>query len=218
MPSLNMNSGSAPAAPSSGNLLLYSTDGVTLLASNSTPKVYQLAKYQIDRQTVGASGLITFSNIPQTPFRHLMIEGLARATTVAAQDFLGLRFGTGGGAVDTGNNYGQSYISCINTTRAGSSSAAVSSAPASLEDFAGSNVLAFTPVCAFIGDYTGAYYKYVCGIPAHSLGTPSAATTVLGISGGSWRNTGAITSIQAGGANGWTALAIGSYLNLYGII
>ena len=215
--SLILNTAALPSTVSAGKVALSTPDGVSLAIANPSFRG-ALSPNLISTCTVsGSPSLMLFTGIPQSGFNHLLLRGILRGTDASACVTSNFRFASPGYLPDAGANYGYSYMSCTNTTLDGGAGVAQVWADGPAIDSGNSTANAFTPVEIFIGNYLGPCYKYMSSLPSICVGAVSLATTVCYLLQSSWRNVGPIATIQIGEGAAYSNLAVGSYLELYGI-
>ena len=182
--------------------------GVTYTTSSAATYV------PIATQTLGSdSNYITFSSIAGT-YTDLIVVVNGKSTTTGAASDCYVRLATGGGAVDTGNNYsttrlqgdGFSPYSSMTTSQSLAQAGGVPAGTAGAND-RGTNIYHFM-------NYANATsYKTFLSRGNSTASNQSYGSASLDIS--FWANTGAITSIQFI-TNG--NYASGSVFTLYGIL
>lgn len=190
-----------------GSITTNKIDYPSMLAGYGDFGAMQRIAYQV---ADGSSAFITFNNVPQT-FQDLFLVTFSRSGTTGTTTDIYLRFATGGGAVDSGNNY--------STTRLyGQGSSALS-------DRFISSTLIYGAMIPATSATAGVFASSTLHIPNYT--SASANKTVLArgacdLNGsgftafqvGLWRNTGAITSVQLL-TN--ASFAAGSTFALYGV-
>jgi hypothetical protein len=166
--------------------------------------------YSIATATVDSSpdSYIQFDNIP-TDYTHLQIRGIIRAHSSGPMHTY-FRFATGNGSIDTGSNY--------NSHLYGGSG----DATPFTENYANSTTIEGPPVTSTGNHWAGVVADILDYQNTNKFktlrsygGFPQSAGGYLFFTGGTWRNTGAITSIRflINGAD----VAEYSQLALYGI-
>lgn len=169
----------------------------------------------LGEQVLAGAGSFTWATIPQI-YRNLKIIANLRATKVANSDFVMMRFGTGGGAVDAGANYNNGQMKNVNTTYTGSSNINQAFAYCGIASAASATAGASTSLEITIANYRSAFFKSLVTMTTLSMGVNTAATTELSVTSAIWKNIGAIDQILL---YDYTAsgFEIGSYAELYGI-
>jgi hypothetical protein len=158
----------------------------------------------------GGSATISFVNIPQT-YQDLFIVVQSRSGTTSTYTDLYARFGTGGGAVDSGNNY--------STTRLLGDGGSASSDRFPNTSLIYCNIISASSTAS--GIFASSYihilnYRNSTGFKNMLVrgASDSNGTGYATLQNGLWRNTGAITSIDLL-TN--ASFAPGSTFTLYGI-
>lgn len=199
-----------------------------VLATGTTPDAYLWGMPKqasaaavvevIQTITLAAPGLITFTNIPQT-YNHLKVSGRIRLATAATFTWVGVRFGTGGGALDTSSNYGFIFLQYGGGSLSGGNSNGVNQAQALgfYVDGASAHASAFTAVEITVPGYRDSVYKQLACNYFPAIGSIVSAGMGAGMGGGFWANTGSITSMSFAGWGNIDNLETGSYLTLYGV-
>jgi len=153
---------------------------------------------------------VSFSGIPAT-YEHLQLRGGLKTVHTGGQADFTMNLATGGGAVDTGNNY--SYHGMYGS---GAGAAALSAASGRLKFYTASTTAA--------NDATN-YGGFVIDILDYANANKN--TTLQGLVGlndaygwvaldsGLWDNTGAVTTVQIAGSYG--DIVRGSEFTLYGL-
>lgn len=146
-------------------------------------------------------------------FNHLQIVLTARCDDAATNEFVDVRFNN-----DSGANY--DFVICYTTGGSApvNSPALVAQSSVQLGRMAGSTATAgrFGGLTAWIPNYAGTTADKVIMAKWHTTISTAAAGVLIGDSGGTWRNTAAITRITVlddGGGN----FVAGSAFYLYGI-
>ena len=167
----------------------------------------------IATQTLGSdSNYITFSSIANT-YTDLIVVVNGKSTTTGAASDCYVRLATGGGSVDTGNNYSTTRVqgdgfnpfSSRTTNQSLAQAGGVPAATAGAND-RGANIF------QFMNYANTSIYKTFITRGNSTASNQSYGSASLDVS--LWRNTGAITSIQFI-TNG--NFATGSTFTLYGI-
>lgn len=159
----------------------------------------------------GTSATISFTSIPQT-YQDLFLVVQSRSGTASTYTDIYARFGTGGGAVDSGNNYSTTRLlsdggGSVSTDRFSNSSLIYCNIiPAS-----STTVGVFATSLMHVPNYknTTSFKTMLIRSASDANGTGYSTLQV-----GTWRNTGAITSIDLLTNANYTP---GSTFTLYGI-
>jgi len=155
----------------------------------------------------GSSAYATFSAVPST-YTDLVLVCQFRSSTSGAYTDSYLRLATGGGSVDTGSNY-----SSVRIYGSGSGAAATSYTSTSL---------IYGTLCPAASTTAGVLSTTIFHINNYSNSTTHKTVIVKGgdsatylqMGVGTWRNTGAITTVQFLTNSSFTS---GSTFTLYGI-
>lgn len=168
-----------------------------------------MVQVKIQQITLATNAVITFSSIPQT-FTHLRVVGHLRTLVAAATDASGLRLNGDASSVYDYAHIDYNDASTPGFAGVGSGGAATANSIVHAT-VSGSTATAgyFTQVTIDIPDYTSTAFNKT------ATGTYSLLNHPLGVFGGSWASTSAISSL-AFAASGAT-YAAGSTLSLYGI-
>lgn len=155
----------------------------------------------------GSAASVTFSSISGA-YTDLVIVSQLRSTTTSAYTDIYLRFATGGGSIDTGNNYSTTRIlgsgSSVSTDRIINTSLVYASPIPAANTTAG----VYGTIIAQINNYSNSTANKTV------LSRGGDASNFMGATIGLWRNTGSITSVQLL-TNG--TISSGSTFTLYGI-
>ncbi len=188
--------------------------GAGLRDSRGAAGANAMVKILPDQILGGAVASITFSAIPAT-YSHLLIYWQARCSGAVGDDSFSMRFGTGGGGVDSGANYVYGFVQDANTTVTGNALAAATSIIIGTVNGANAPANCASSGTIFIPNYSSTTFNKTATTTAHSQFASGASGMKIGVFGGNWSNTGAITSISlfpAAGSN----LIIGSAFSIYG--
>jgi hypothetical protein len=157
------------------------------------------------------TGVITFNNIPQIPWRHLILRAYARHVEAVTDNYLRIRFNN-----DSGNNYDYQHQFIQNATT--SFSGSVTQPGIIIGDFPGASSTRATQIGGsetYIPNYAQSTFEK-CAISRAGCSFSAAASGVNAVHDmGFWRNVAAITRIdifQTNGAN----IKAGSLFSLYG--
>ena len=144
----------------------------------------------LEKITVGAAGAssVTFSGIPQTGYTDLVLRASVRSSNATTQDDMYLRFNG-----DTGSNYSDRAIYSNNGTSAASlSHSSIGFLFTGSIDGTTSTASTFTSTDFYIPNYASANYKSVL---QDIVNENNATAGWLGMFGGLWASSSAITSI-----------------------
>lgn len=164
----------------------------------------------LETQVLGSTtASVTFSSLSTyaSTYKHLQIRAVARGTRAANGDNLSIRFNG-----DSGSNYARHAL----YGAAGGSAESYAAINNSFVDL-GTLASATTPANAFTGAVANILdpFETTKNTTVNSLNGLSAAGVFIGITGGAWFNTAAITSINIFAVNG--NLTQYSRFSLYGI-
>jgi hypothetical protein len=160
---------------------------------------------------------VTFSSLGS--YEHLRVKMVTKSRSGSSNyyDSMNIRFGTGGGAVDTGTNYSiiQMYATGSSSHAAGAGTGQTAIYTAGISDSLKSDAIYYSTNVLDILDYANAN-KNTTVQSRYSTGTFGSSTTYTMIAGGVWDNTGAVdkfTLLNYSTAN----FERGSEFTLYGI-
>lgn len=173
--------------------------------------LYQNTAQTIEKVTLGSTGNISFSSIPQTYSTLRLVCRVRAAASVTAVQY-GIRFNS-----DTASNYSFQFIQSNNTTVTGGAIAGTSigfgvcaGASADASNFSAG----FVEIPQYSITTTG--YKAAIGNGGNSASSTVANSFHRTVTG-QWHSTAAITSIQLFADNATTTFVAGSYAILIGM-
>jgi len=166
----------------------------------------------------GSVASVTFSSVPDD-YRMLALAMQTCSDRVAESDNIMWRAGTGGGAVDSGNNYDYLYWNATGgNVQSSGASRAISAGSCGYSEAASSRASNFAPtICYWPGYALTDREKWSNPMHSARFGDVSADADMYTSHWVSrWRNTGAITSIQVYPLVGPNFVS-GSRFTLYGV-
>lgn len=173
----------------------------------------------IEEKILGSdTATVSFTSIPST-YSDLLLVGMVRSTrTGATADELNIRFGTGGGARDTGTNYDsfgwrRNDDSDLDSRKTGESSGQVSRFGVPTDEIVDTDY--FGTLKIEIPSYTStAFYKSWLATDGFASDAATGNAVSVAQCSGAWLNTAAIDSFDLFATNG--DIKAGSELRLYG--
>lgn len=165
----------------------------------------------IDSSVLGSADVFDFNNIPGTYSHLLLILQLRTTANSGATPRMTLNG-------DSGANYYRTKTTTTNATVSGSTGTGESDASITATSLPGATDTAGRAglVCVDIINYTGTTFHKEWFSRLHSAPSNSAAVNAVGVAGGTWADTSAITRIQVNPSSGST-FETGSAAWLYGI-
>jgi hypothetical protein len=196
------------------NIALAATDLINIIQGLTSKKVRLDALVGltlIQEQLLGAdTGTVTFNNIPQTPWRHLVLKWYGRHLENISDNYIRLRFNN-----DSGANYDyQHQLITNNVTSFATSLAQTSIIIGDLPGLLSTRTTQAGAGEGYIPHYAGSTFeKCIICRAGCTMGGANATNAIHDM--GFWRNVAAITRIdiiQHAGAN----IKAGSIFSLYG--
>ena len=158
----------------------------------------------------GTAASVTFSNIPQTGFRDLVIHYIARGDAAVTQSDLQCQANG-----DTGANYDRQYQDSTSTTV--STGNDIGATLATVGKFAGASATSGSVAQGVVRwqGYAATTYRKAFRSEGTVNMSDASGGVLMFANGGEWRNTAAITSLRFFPASG--NLVAGSVFTLYGV-